>query len=413
MVRIQDPKESSSIFPSYHSLVLTRSDTPGQIRSPVHTAKFMQSPPSGTLSPPRCFLSAAPTWDSFWHSAQCFRLLEAQVIKGYLSQKIPGVDYVVTIECCPLKYTTLGVGQSRRHRFRKSKDKVEVGLLTRPIPSTPNTELIQLQIQLWTCPHSLRVCAHLLSTRHCEHTSEQSGDLPSWSPAYELVNSLTSHVAPRLDIPAPSLAPPSACLAFLLTFVLLLTVIQFLHLNPPLPHPCPTLSPSLLLGQAQCPSPPGTRVCFSLPIHLPTLEPIFFLEGKSDRDLTPADTFQNSPIIPINSWAWHSKPFAMQLWPVSSFNAHTTIQAHQLLSTAPQSQPTFHIYLCLSLSAAQTTTSRGEVPPILQSLAQVHLLQGAPQWLSGESHHHHLCAAKFFVPICRACMTLVRVCPYM
>ena len=77
----------------------------------------------------------------------------------------------------------------------------------------------------------------MLSPRHCEHTSEQSGDLPSWSPADELVNSLTSHAAPRLGIPAPTLAPPSASLAFLLTFILLLTVIQFLHLNLPLPHP--------------------------------------------------------------------------------------------------------------------------------------------------------------------------------
>lgn len=141
----------------------------------------------------------------------------------------------------------------------------------------------------------------MLSPRHCEHTSEQSGDLPSWSPADELVNSLTSHAAARLDIPAPTLAPPSASLAFLLTFILPLTVIQFLHLNLPLPDPCPNLSPSLLLGQVLCPSPTGTRVCSSLPIHCPTLEPIFFLEGKSDHDLTPADAFQITPIIPINS----------------------------------------------------------------------------------------------------------------
>lgn len=82
MVGIQDPKESSSIFHSYHDLVLTRPDTPGQIRSPAHTAQLTQSLPSGTLSfflllltfhipylafpsPPQHFCSAAPTRDSF------------------------------------------------------------------------------------------------------------------------------------------------------------------------------------------------------------------------------------------------------------------------------------------------------------------------------------------------------------
>lgn len=165
MVGIQDPKESSSIFSSYHDLVLTRPDTPGQIRSPVHRAQLTQSPPSGTLSFflllltfPHPLPSLPPPSTILPLCSPYTRLILTlstvfQVTGGSGHQRLPLPEDSrcgLCDDCCvlPTDIHCFGCWVVKETSVQKVKRQAEVGLLTLPMPSIPTTELNHLQIQL-------------------------------------------------------------------------------------------------------------------------------------------------------------------------------------------------------------------------------------------------------------------------
>lgn len=178
------------------------------------------------------------------------------------------------------------------------------------------------------------------------------------------------------------------------SYSLILAIIYPLHLNSPLSPPCPALNPGLLLRQIQWPTLTRTRVWPSLPIHLPTLTPITFLKGKSNR------------LWRFPGYSHHLQLLSMALralWKVtltclSSFGAHTMVQAHQLPSTIPRHSkhsPVIHI-----VSSMYYRPSHPEVNSYLffKVWLKWHLLQGLFRW------ELSLPPPEFFVHIWHACV---------
>ena len=165
-LEFKTPKESGSIFPSYHDLVLTRPDTPGQIRSPAHRAhQLTQSPPSGTLSLFLLLLTFPHPLPSLPQPSTILPLCSPYtriiltlstvflVTGGSGHQRLPLPEDSrcgLCDNCCvlPTDIHCLGCWVVKETSVQKVKRQAEVGLLTLPMPSVPTTELIHLQIQL-------------------------------------------------------------------------------------------------------------------------------------------------------------------------------------------------------------------------------------------------------------------------
>lgn len=136
--------------------VLTSPDTPGQIRPPAHTVPSNQGLSASSSSssspshiPPYPSPPLQPSTMLPLHSLYVQLILTLstmfQVTNVLGHQRLPPpkdsrCGLHITSEGCPLKYIALGLGQSRKLQFKKSKDHMEVGLLTLLIPTAPNEQ---------------------------------------------------------------------------------------------------------------------------------------------------------------------------------------------------------------------------------------------------------------------------------
>lgn len=198
--------------------------------------------------------------------AQCFRSLKAQVIKGCLHLKTTGVGDGLTRECCLLRHTALGLGQSRKLWWR-----LDYSLSPSQCPRPQNKQTCSSPVNFHLFTHGLHTFVECQALWIHERTVTER-------------NALSSHAGPQIRNLSTILARPSSSYAFLLSLLLVFTVIHLLHLNPPLPFlPYPKLWTFAGTSITQWPTLTGTRVWPCLPIHLPTLLPIIFLEGKSDQ----------------------------------------------------------------------------------------------------------------------------------